>query len=162
MNGCVIFVHYLLLEIFTYFIFIYFDSTFCFLFFSFIQFLFILFSWSGRGAPGKCTRSPYGSAEHRLGTSGLEETHLSTLNIRTVCTVFGQVTLLASTAMSEYPTVVHPRVFEYFSFLQFLFSSLIYLNVLYRINGKVNLFGPLKLIISERVGRCLQQTVLSK
>jgi len=29
-----------------------------FLFFNFIQFLFILFSWSGRGAPGKCTRSP--------------------------------------------------------------------------------------------------------
>jgi len=42
-----------------------------FLFFNFIQFLFILFSWRGRGAPGKCTRSPWGSAEHRLGTSGL-------------------------------------------------------------------------------------------
>jgi len=34
---------------------------------------FILFSRSGRGAPGKCTRSLYSSAEHRLGTSVLEE-----------------------------------------------------------------------------------------
>jgi len=29
-----------------------------FLFFNFNRFLFILFSWSGRGAAGKCTRSP--------------------------------------------------------------------------------------------------------
>jgi hypothetical protein len=37
---------------------------------------------------------------------------------------------------------IHLRVFKFFSFRQFLLSSLIYLDVLYRINRKVNLLGP--------------------
>lgn len=48
-----------------------FGSAFCFMFFNFSQFVFFLFSWSSRGAPRKCMRSPYGSAEHRFGTAAL-------------------------------------------------------------------------------------------